>query len=607
MTNQESTEVMSSKPELLRAISDYKVFLQKTSTRGSYKKVSIFLGMVVQLLEEEPIDKRGNTYENSIVINTFLEQTELDTPLVDKQLPNLVECRNKKDSQLENNNVSIAYRQSPSTDHSIIDSTWGLEAINVIDKYIEDKKSGIKILFENETVSKTRWTKVTPVYNKAALKRFFKRVIKVRLKTAPIIGDFEIWSLNLDDIVEVVNEYIPSAGDLTLVRHFVAWMIQQPECPETYQATLKNVYLQMPENSLRHSARQKRVWLSRRDYLIILLNSLKNKGHLGPKRGIYVGLTGFCALRKIEAMLIRVGDFVLDDSLLLKNMNGGYGQLIVPRSVAKGESASIAPYHVAVVPRLRDLINEYLQSDFMEGYDKNTFLMRTLPVFEDDEFFDYIKEVDLERGEIRKKAAEKGSDIMNAIVDQSRMFLQCSNIKTPSTHDLRRTINQFILQCHLVHPLKAERAAEIHLRHKEGSSAKNRTTNRTHYQEVPTLAEYILCIDSTLNFPWDIVELEEWEKQNIRYTTIGVNDPEINSYPISDARQFSDTRLEENTRNGFFEPYGLKKNDKEKLELQMQIKHLSDLLKQPNTRNRINLQIQLTKLRNKLERMEKDD
>lgn len=385
---------------------------------------------------------------------------------------------------------------------------------SLIEHFLESKKIGIKISYRDQLVSNTKWKRSGIVNSRDFLYRFICRVYITRNYHQSDILNFNIFTLSLDDFIEVNNSFGLSTKDLNILRQFMAWLLEQTNHPKYQFEFLNNFYTKLPTKGVKHSKDVVgKNWISRYDYITLIRTALEYCEKSTKLRyATYIGLTGFCALRRFEASLLQVGNFVLDKNMLLADFGLGYGKLILPSNKTKGEySPSIDPYHIAVVPRLRTLINTYLQSTFMKGYNKETFLFRVEPVGAIDTLFENITEKNYSDGEWLSAVSRRGGDIMKQVSKNALPFFKSKIKGNLSSHDLRRSINDFIRKTPtgLSNTL---RIAEIHLRHKKSGGVNDI------YVDEPTLKEYISCIDNSLNFPWSYQELSEWEqKHHVEY------------------------------------------------------------------------------------------
>lgn len=387
------------------------------------------------------------------------------------------------------------------------------EVISIIDQFIAFKKQGGVIYNGPTLVSNRRWSPGGAVYSRAFIIRFIKNVLETRNDCM----SFTIFSLAMDDFLAASQKMkFSSKSDLNKIRQFIAWLIERPDCPEKSKSALKHLYNLLPretEENIPKGIQIGRNWLSRAEFVTLIHLCLLDFEELFRLRNaVLVCLCGFAALRRREACLAQVGDFILDQNNLLADMGNGYGKLIWPAYKSKaGKAPSIPPYHIAIVPRFRNLINKYLtESPLMTGYTKETFLIRTVPADEIDPLFENPNYKD---GDWLKSVSARGSHIMTSIWNKFAPVIDGKVTGTVGTHDLRRTINGFIDDSIILSQF-VPRVREIHLRH-----TGERSVNKDHYlnPNVPSVdpLHHLMIIDSTLNFPWDLKKLEDWEETKV--------------------------------------------------------------------------------------------
>jgi len=478
------------------------------------------------------------------------------------------------------------------------------ETISLIDKFLATKRSGISIILNGQEFSTTRWNRVTLVTNKETILKFIKTIIESRKKSEINISNFTTFSISIDDYLAIQSYYKLNERKIVVIRQFIAWLLGRQDLPKQYKESLQDFFFKLPRTAdKRHTKKNSRNWLTRADYIMLIKIALETCKPITRLRyAVYLGLAGFCALRKGEATSIHVNNFVLDENSLLADVNDGYGKLILFDYQSKGGySPSVDPYHIAVVPRLRNLINLYLQSEYMKGYDNETYLFRRHPVGEPDPIFDNITPENFDDGEWLRSISAVGSDIVRTVYSTARPFLKKKYGGPISSHDLRRSINQFIIDS----KFGSQRIAEIHLRHTKSGS-----TNRMHYQDEPALEEYIVCIDNALNFPWDLDELKIWEQQNI--VTFNNKDwgkiDGHSKYPAPSQLNPSNY-LDKSSTTSLMNKTTLKPNiiqsplQKRKNEIEANIEELENELMSKGAKNKLKIKSQIKRLREELDRL----
>lgn len=385
-------------------------------------------------------------------------------------------------------------------------------SLKLIDDFVRTKELGVKILYGNQVISNTTWNKHTPVTSREHLLAFFRKLFRAREYTEEEIRNFSPLNLTLGDFLTVKNV---SSHYTHILKQFFAWMLETQPLSDLSRRNLDTLFLKMPDskNLVIESNKSEKLFLTRAEFVTLLKIAMETcKDTTALRNVVYLCLIGPCALRRSEAVLIQVSDFVLDDNLLISDEGHGYGQLKLPAYKSKGNySPSFKGCHIPVLPRVRELINAYLQSSMMTGYDADTFLMRICPVSESDSLVENVSIDTFLDGVWLKKISSRATDIMEHISSRAKPFLP-KRINTISSHVLRRTFNEFVVKTPV--PLhmrmlenKREGAAEMLLRHRPSGSV-----NRKHYQAYPDTNEFITIIDNALNFQFDLDELRKWEQ-----------------------------------------------------------------------------------------------
>lgn len=466
---------------------------------------------------------------------------------------------------------------------------------NIIDKFVLSKEMGVKIDYHGQIISDTKWNRTTPVKAYNFLNAFLINVSILRGEHE----DFLAYSININDFFAYKAKYNFSCELAIILRQFLAFMLNERDIHDEYKNTLRELFLKLP--SPKHLKKidfnsVSRDFISRKDYVTIIKTALTTcKAGTCLKYAVYVGLAGFCALRRIEVMQLQVEDFDLDVDLKLADVGGGYGRLKLPAYKSKGMySPSHPKFGTLIVPRLRMLINTYLESNHMKGYDKSTFLMRVQPVGIYDESFDGVSNKMFFDHKWLKKIAAKGSEIMSQIYSRARPLLGQYDGHI-SSHDLRRSTNNYIRKAH-THLPNEPRIAEIHLRH----SVVKRVNDL--YTDDPNILSFVHCIDKALNFPWELDELERWEKENL--ILLSEEDfGEVNGHKkIPVPSQINANLNLQNSANISLpssSPVETNLINKEIILIQTQINELNSLLKEKG-QNKISIEAKIKRLNAKL-------
>lgn len=395
-------------------------------------------------------------------------------------------------------------------EHKISDKNINEEFETLLCEFLEIKKAGIRILYGAQLVSDTTWTRCNSISNEGMLRHFIGEVLKKKSLNGIQLS---VYNLSIEDFLYYKNNFSMNANKLSAIRQFLGFLIERGANHNNNTDSIVQLFLKLPTYKslkLQQVSNRPLNYLSRKDVICLIKIALKTcKKNTRLRYAIYIGIIGFCALRKIEATCLQVGDFNLDENGLLADLNDGYGRLQLPSFKSKGcYSPSHKDYGTLVVPRLRSLINLYLQSEHMKGYNESTFLFRSSPVSEHDTLFDNVTSKNFSDGKWLKKVSSIGTSIMDQIYTRARPFLD--KYKGPiSSHDLRRSANQFILDATANVPaMRQIRVAGVHLRHSKGDSKQRAYINE------PENEDYVKCIHAALNFPWEQAELIKWETKH---------------------------------------------------------------------------------------------
>ncbi|KGK88742.1 hypothetical protein DP73_11810 [Desulfosporosinus sp. HMP52] len=386
------------------------------------------------------------------------------------------------------------------------------DTLVIITKFVHYKTAGMAFFFESQKASDSQWNPTTAISNKNALKNFLIKVIRARGYTETGISEFSVFSLTVADYSMVKV----SRNQAHILKQFIPYLLENHTIEESNRAQLVNLYKRMPKPATSTFMARDGKFISRKDFIAIIatvFRTCREKTRL--KFVIYLCLVGLLTLRLSEAVQIQIGDFELDERSLLRDAGNGFGVLVLPAYKSKGGySPSFKPYHIAVVPKLREIINMYLETDFMKFHTPETYLMRTEAVREYDPLFDEVPNHNKEREKYAiwlNRAKYRGESIAFDIFKRTKSQLETEISGNLSSQDLRRSINDWIKKTpSKLPPDIVNRIAEIHLRLKSRDSF-----NHILYTNKPTLVQYIECINNALNFPWELTNLQIWEAKRM--------------------------------------------------------------------------------------------
>ncbi|MDQ0191125.1 hypothetical protein JI721_03205 [Alicyclobacillus cycloheptanicus] len=212
-------------------------------------------------------------------------------------------------------------------------------------------------------------------------------------------------------------------------------------------------------------------------------------------------MTGcFLALRNLELCDLRIEHFVLNSQGFIQPDEDGFGLLLLPDDISKGGYSGSKPgLGTLVVPRLVTLLNEYFAHLYEATKGKS--------VGKGYVFRRNDKDPESKCG---PRSISKWMDSLSDMVG----FLGEERARELTYYDTRHSVNDLIKKA----PAESKetywfvkRAAEVHLRH--DGDIENGDVNDTNYTKEIEPDEYKAIIKAALDFPWEIEELEEWERE----------------------------------------------------------------------------------------------
>lgn len=472
------------------------------------------------------------------------------------------------------------------------------DTMRILKDFTDYKISGMKIHFKSQLISDTKWKPSNGISSQVCLENFLKKVIKVRGCSKTEIEQFSVFSLTIKDYLDVKQSYSIGRVESLILKQFIPYLLSIKNIPKKYRTQLINLYETMPKPPSSRAFSGYGNYLSRKDFVVMLnaaFTTCRSNNML--RFVIYLALVAFTALRLSEAAQVQLGDFTLDENGLLKDVGNGFGVLDLPAYKSKGGySPAIKPYYIAVVPKLRELINSYLQMDFMKLHTPETYIMRHRPVSENDELYDHVPNHIKDEKAYSSwvmKANKNGVSIAREIFLRTALQLETKIHGEVSSHDFRKSNNDWIVKTPSnLPPDTVKRIGEIHLRHR-----KKGTVSELHYTSEPTLTEYITCINNALNFPWDLALLEIWERK--RKIISSDNSPQSeNMYPTLNTMDKEESIID--LVPEFKSELTISPIQKRIRALEIEIDELERLLKSGTATNKIGLQLRHSKLENEL-------
>lgn len=186
----------------------------------------------------------------------------------------------------------------------------------------------------------------------------------------------------------------------------------------------------------------------------------------------------------------------------------GWGRIFISEEISKGTYSPSPEYGTLLVPRIVDIVNDYLKELYKmtPGKDKaRGFLFRPKH---------YNPEIHYSRPAQVVDWIPKARESFN--------FLKEDEAANFSYYETRHTVNNMIVNRTWIDDKRINewklRVAETHCRHSMDGSDESLIrakgeTNREHYQELPPLWMYYKVLDTALNYPFDLEELFEYEEK----------------------------------------------------------------------------------------------
>ncbi|KGK89164.1 hypothetical protein DP73_11450 [Desulfosporosinus sp. HMP52] len=467
------------------------------------------------------------------------------------------------------------------------------DTLEIIADFKNYKIEGIPIFFENRKISDSKWKTSNALNSQKSLEGFIHKIIRARGYSATDISEFSVFSLNLTDCLNV-NVL---KNESKILKQFIPYLLENYSIEQSSRVQLVELYKRMPKPATSTFIAGDGNFITRKDFISIITTALRTcREKTRLKFVIYFCLVGFLALRLSEAVQIQIGDFELDERGLLRDVGNGFGTLVLPAYKSKGGySPSYKPYNIAVVPKLRELINMYLETDFMKFHKPQTYLMRTKAVLEYDLLFDEVPDHN-EEGEKYaiwlNRAKYRGKSIAFDMFQRTKNQLETKISGNVSSHDFRRSINDWIKKTpSKLPPDIVNRIAEIHLRHKLRGSV-----SQIYYTSKPTLVQYIECINNALNFPWDLTKLQIWEAKRMIPEQINSTKSK-NLYPA--VTEETEETISESIPE-FIPQIVLSPREKRIRDLEIGIKEIERLLQSDSPKNKIMLRSKLREMTKEL-------
>ena len=203
-------------------------------------------------------------------------------------------------------------------------------------------------------------------------------------------------------------------------------------------------------------------------------------------------------VRPQEIHKLKINHFHLDSNGYLQTDTDGWGLLSLPAEIAKQERSPSHPIYHTPIPRdTVKQLNQYLSFLYKRQGDHNPkgegYLFRP-----DDAFPNYRYKKPIHFGFINRLRSR-----IDFIDDASKEDF----IFKASRHSLNNTIMRTYINTDVsLNDSIKQTAADHQLRHKPAKSV-----GEEYYMADIEKEQYYKVLDATINFPWDLEKLQEWE------------------------------------------------------------------------------------------------
>jgi integrase len=244
-----------------------------------------------------------------------------------------------------------------------------------------------------------------------------------------------------------------------------------------------------------------KLFLSREEVVAVynfIKTSPNTKYKINNLRYATMWMLGFFAgVRPEEMILLRLKDFELNEDGFLKTDDEGWGMLWIAEERSKQKRCpSYEGYGNPLVPRLVELLNLYLSAFVYKyqspGPDTDCFIFRPVPSKPDLAFKNSLDFMKRFRHEFYFLDDDKRRKLELKTSRRSANNLISTTLFSVENEDLRGDIQKW--------------AAQIFMRH-----ALTGTLGDRHYRMPITPEQYRRVLDLTLNHPWTIDGVKEWE------------------------------------------------------------------------------------------------
>lgn len=288
---------------------------------------------------------------------------------------------------------------------------------------------------------------------------------------------------------------------------------------DTLRKRIENFLNQFPKKLSDAPANEKidritKVYLTREDLIRCrdaILQDFRSRNSLKDAAlWVLCSLTG---VRPEELLFLRIEHFLLDEDGLLKLNDKNYGEINIDATVGKGErSISHLEYNTPIPPEGVEQVNLYLKDLYKRQGPSNPrgkgYFLRKHDVA-----------IESQLKAFEKKFINRLRSNADFLPKEKRNHLILKNTR----HTMNNIISHTFIRDERLAREAQKLVAHYQMRHKP----QNQSMGDMFYSEDISRDDYYAILDLTINFPWDLEQLKEWESKH------GYNEHEDSSETVS--------------------------------------------------------------------------
>ena len=240
-----------------------------------------------------------------------------------------------------------------------------------------------------------------------------------------------------------------------------------------------------------------KIFMSRKQVLMVYVSIIELGLPMSLRYAVQFMISCFLGVRPDELRFLRINHFELDSQRYIASDSTGYGLLRIPKNISKGAYSPSHAYGTLVVPNLVVLLNTYLKQLYEKspGTQGEGYLFRPLPNLPD--------------------YHHTSSHGPLSWIQRYRSYFDGLSLEERHVFHYytgRHTLHELIIKTVIpgVAPIDHHRSAELQMRH--NVERRRGRVGETNYTAEVAKEVYFRVIDKSLNFPWDLHELEKWEQ-----------------------------------------------------------------------------------------------